>query len=265
MRLIELLAALSIYPWNLGAGGYYTYGTFRDDLVYHGQSAIVTLDRKNKDLLEFKFEDFTIDGDGRSFEQTNYIARAAWWADKRCRPGAFLWIPHTDFKSDEYYLGGTLEGDFSFGGYRLAMTHKHGQDFGTFGPVQRFDAKQYDVSLHKWFGPHRFQVGVTHVSLNEENYYLLRLATLSLLSNQTVVFLEYSTGESRYYVEPFDLAVHDSEEILKAQYVAGFTYRFFTNLSGYASYIRVDMESAFPGFMWPETKQYYTVGLQVRI
>ncbi len=270
--LIELLAALSLYPWNFNAGGYYTFATFRDNLVYHGQTAVVSLDRKNKDLLLARYEHFLITGDGPDYEQQNLIVRGVWWADSRVRPGVFAWKPFNKFKADEYYVGGTLEGDFGAIGYKLAMVHKHvnatvsqGRSRGFRGFNQDQESQQYDVAAHRWFGPHRIQTGVTVVDVEGTQYTLYRFATLSKVSRRVTLFLEYATGQSMYYVEPFDAAVHDSQDILNAQYVAGAGVRFTPNLHGYLSYIRLDMEPIRAGSMWPETKQYYTAGLRIRL
>lgn len=269
MKLIELLAALSLYPWNLGVGGYYTYATFRDNMEYRGQTAVVSLDRKNKDLLLFKLEHYTIDGGNDQFEQFNYIARGEWWADSRFRPGIFAWFPRNDMtESNEYYLGGTLAGDFDFGGYQLSLIRKNGAEPGPYNRNRQnnmYKSYQYDVSFHKWFGPHRIRAGITVADQLGKTYFLYRFGTLSTVSRRITIFLNYATGESRYNVQPFDVSVHDSQDILKAEYVAGATLRISPNLYTYISYIRLDMEAVFPQFQWPETKQYYTAGLKVRL
>lgn len=143
MTFASAIAALSLYPWNLGLNYAGTIGTSSTAHHYTAHGAYVVLDRRDQDLFVFGYEKLNIRFTGVDYSQNLAMVRTSTWLGRAFRPGVLLGNLSSNGIDGGNCLGVRLDGDV----WKIGYTASHQA-----GEWRVFDWKTYvqsRLSLHQ--------------------------------------------------------------------------------------------------------------------
>ncbi|MBT3300221.1 MAG: hypothetical protein HOB40_01855 [Candidatus Marinimicrobia bacterium] len=241
MILSTILASIfSIYPWNMSVTGYATSGQYSDEGSSFSQAGYISMDRRSKDGFVLAYEDLTIEKDGETYRQFNWMGRDAFWIKPSLR---FVGIVgHLESPSenesligsdDAWLAGGRIEGDLKWFGYSTGFIRS---DYQIWFPWSlREDVwynlliDQFDLQLSRKIGPVVMRIGLTQEKIDDKNYTTNSMLVSGRFREKCTASFSFSQGESLYAVDPYLLIINNNAEILNQTMALRGTYKVSPN------------------------------------
>ncbi|MBD3166690.1 hypothetical protein GF324_08835 [bacterium] len=256
-----ILSILSLYPWNLNAGGYFTHGRDSEEKRIQLATATVGVDRLNRDAVTLAYERRHVEREGdMKLEHDYYAVRGYSWWDDRFRTG--ITGGYLDMELETWYVACVAEGELPEFGYGAhAIFARGGTDVaGT--P----DLYKLSLQLSRSFGPHLTWIGCRVEWEESKNRGMASFGVISEISRTVTVRFSHWFGESRFFIDPHAMTMDNTPSLITRKTTAQADVRFLTNWYLILKLSRMDQEPwGRWGREWEIQTVYYTVGLMLRL
>ncbi|KPL07446.1 hypothetical protein AMJ86_04485 [bacterium SM23_57] len=266
----EALAVfLSLYPWNLGVGGYYTVGEYSTARTYRSQKAMISMDRRSKDLFVLDYEHLSIEDDLSTYKQDNVLIRNLFWIKPEFRIGNIAGYIQSNSTEEGWLLGAQLEGDLPWFGYSMAYSYSEFQGWesmSTYWDITTYPITQWSVGISKKLGPVIVRTQAVTQNTWGVNYWKCSGKVIANLLKNIYVTLYGETGESRYALDPYLLVLDNNPDILHQSYGLYAVYQVHTNISLSCEALRKEYSPIFEYTGSTDYHvQYLVFGIQLRL
>ncbi len=261
------MALLSLYPWNFGASGYFTYGDISRNQIYRSQSYYVEFDRRQRDYVIAGYELLEIDsGFDRVYRQENLLIQSGFDIKTFFQPGFTAGRVKSNAAENGWILGGHFSGYVSSFFYSAGYVYSELNGWNPeVNDTSFFHIVQWDYSTGWNKPPFSFSAGVTTTNVRDETRLLYALGFDYELNSRFYAGASFSFGSARFFTDTKMLTVINNPDELKRQYRLRLLYRFTPNFGVIGNYVRREYSPVIDNdFVFDYHAQYYSAGLNVR-
>jgi hypothetical protein len=256
-----VLSILSLYPWNINTGGYYTHGRDSEDKRIRIASATIGMDRLNRDAFAFACERRVVELDGDQKLEHDYFAfRGYRWWDRVIRTG--VTAGYMDVEQETWFGALQFEGQWQEWGYSLTgILARGGTDVGESPRIFKINPR-----LSRVFGPHRLWIGYQAEWESLTTRTMASFGASSRVSRYMSFHFEHRFGKSRFLVDPKNLTMDNTPSLVTRQTKLWTSVRLHTNVYLLLKLSRNEQEPwGRWGREWDIRTTYYTAGFLLRL
>ncbi len=267
MILAAGLAALSLYPWNLGINVVHTWGMSSDSRRYSANGAYVVLDRREKDLIAIGYEELGIKFPEGEYVQRSTLARTSTWVSQKFRPGLIAgWLASNDLDGGQY-LGLRVDGEA--GRLIYTVSQNYGEwvwyDWAQYDTTRR-PIRQSNLALHYVFQSFSFSAEYILTTLNKTSLQLGAIGCDWYPTGNFDLNLQFGRGRSRFQADWTALTLDNNPDDLTQYWKAKCFYRLIPQISLTGCWVKkfyAPTEANNPRGKY--SAEFWVAGIQVRI
>lgn len=267
MTFASMIAALSLYPWNLGVNFVHIIGTSSATHHYSANGAYIVLDRRDKDLLLFGYEKLNIRYTGVDFVQELAMVRTSDWLWRSFRPGIVAASLTSNDVDGGECVGLRVDGDVWRIGYSASHQTGHWRwyDWATAGQTGEA-IHQSDLQLRYNFD----FVSLTANSILSNSPSLnLQYGTMTCSWHPWTILdlsLQYGQGDSRFQTDWTALTVDNNPDNLTKNWKAKVAFTPLPQAGITAAWVKKFYSSTDPASPTGSySVNFWVAGLQIRI
>ena len=261
MILNTLLSLFSIYPWNIGASAYYTFGDYSNGNQSESTAIYWSMDERQKNGFVLGYEELIISSDNEDYEQYNLLTKDVFWIKNQFRLVGLGGRMTSNTSDNGWFLGGMVEGDLKWFGYSFGLVQSNFQQWHLLSDfIAEWDdvnINQYNGVLSRRIGPITFSVGHQYQKFQKETYTTNSFALSGYFFEKYGITLRGSFGESRYSIDPYYLILNNNPEVLKKNLFGRLDYRISPNWYIHAVFSHHEYEAK-------QSINYSSLGIQCR-